>query len=164
VPEPDLQGLQSALAELREKTGEEVLFFFAGEAEWPEGTELDPETGRPYDPLIEPTTNKAPQPLFITCSVAFRPSYREDTDESRLGNLKVNQVLLSMSITEWDLVASAVSFNIKEDNYLIVKSTADGIGSDYRQLVWGERQGNPLEVPPPEEEPPEEEPPEEEGP
>lgn len=154
MPDPDLAGLQSALAELREKTGEEVLFFFAGEAEWPEGTELNPETGRPWDPLIEPTSTDAPDPLFIQCSVAFRPSFREDTDESRLGDLKVNQVLLSMSLAEWDLVASAVSFNIKEDNYLIVKSTADGIGSDYRQLVWGERQGTPEEAP---EEPEEEE-------
>lgn len=153
MPDPDLAGLQNALAELREKTGEEVLFFFEETLEYPPGTEIDPETGKPYDPLIEPTKGESDDPLFIKCSVAFRPSFAEDTEESRIGNIKVNQVLLSMSITEWDLVASAVSFNVKADNYLIVKSTRDGIGSDYRQLVWGERQGNPLEAPAPEEGP-----------
>jgi hypothetical protein len=48
-----------------------------------------------------------------------------------------------MSLVEWDLVAKAISFNVKGDNYRIVKSTRDGIGSDYRQLIWGERQGEP---------------------
>lgn len=142
--DPDLDGMAGALAELREKTGEEVLFFFEEEeVTWPEGTVLDPETERPLDPLIEPENSKRPLPLFITCSVAFRPSFREDTAESRLGDIKENQVLLSMSLVEWDLVSKAVSFNVKGDSYRIVKSTRDGIGSDYRQLVWGERQGEP---------------------
>ena len=152
MPDPDLAGLQNALAELREKTGEEVLFFFEETVEYPPGTEIDSDTGKPFDPLIEPESTEADEPLFIQCSVAFRPSFAEDTEESRIGNMKVNQVLLSMSLTEWDLVAKAVSFNVKDDNYLIVKSTRDGIGSDYRQLVWGERQGVPLEAPEPEEE------------
>lgn len=147
--DPDLAGLRDALAELREKTGEEVLFFFGETLTYPEDTVLDPQTGKPYDPLILPEDSSENTPLFITCSVAFRPvrgPLREDTAETRLGDIKENNVLLSMSTTEWDLVAGATSFNVKDDNYLIVKSTADGIGSDYRQLIWGERQSIPKEA------------------
>lgn len=141
--QPDLAGVQDALGRLREATGEDVPFFFAATDTWPTGTVLNPDTGRPYDPLIEPEKEESPEPVEVRCSVAFRPGFQEDADETEIGDIKMNVVLLGMDIADWPKVEDAVSFNCKGDNYVIKKSTDDGIGSDYRRLVWGERQGEP---------------------
>lgn len=139
---PDLQGMEEAQERLREVTGQDVLFQIPGERTWPEGTELDPETGEPYDPQIEPEETDASE-VTIKCGVAFRPVHglAEDTVESPLGEIKQNEVVLIMSVEEWAEVEGATTFEVKGDRYRVKKNTSDGIGSDYRQLVWGERQG-----------------------
>jgi len=66
----------------------------------------------------------------------------EDTVETAIGDIKTNECVLIMSVEEWATVDGAVAFTVKGDRYKIKKSTEDGIGSDYRQLVWGEREGS----------------------
>lgn len=140
-PEPDLAGYRDALELKRKLMGQTVCFYFEPEDSWPEGTQLDPLTERPYDPLIEPTS-KSVDPVAKQCSVAFRPAFQEDTDESRLGDVKNNVALVWLPLSEADDVADAVAFAVKGDRYLIRKQTEDGIGEDFRWLVWGEREGS----------------------
>lgn len=145
VAGPDLSGLAAALARLRSYTGQNVIFYFPSVPTWPEGTQLDPESGRPFDPQIEPDSNETPDPVSVKCNVAFRPvsGTSEDTAESPIGDIKQNECVLIMSVEEMESIAEAISFDAKGDNYKIKKRTADGVGSEYRGLVWGERQGAP---------------------
>ena len=141
-PTPDIAGYEAALQRKREALGEDVVFHFAETDAYPEGTVLDPQTGKPYDPLIEPSKAETPTPVTINCSVAFRPSFQEDTDETQIGNIKMNVALVWVSLgAEWESIQAAVSFDVKGDNYLIRKTTEDGIGGNFRMLIWGERQG-----------------------
>ena len=143
VAGPNLGDLADALARLRSHMGQNVVFYFAEVLTWPEGTQLDPESGRPYDSQVEPESKEEPESITIKCNVAFRPTegLSEDTAESPIGNIQQNEVLLIMSVPEMETVAKAVSFDVKGDNFKVKKSTPDGIGSEYRGLVWGERQG-----------------------
>lgn len=140
---PDLAGFKQAQEELRQHFGQDVTFHFAPKLSYPEGTPLDPESGRPYDPQIE-GEEETPKTVDVKCNVAFRPvrGLAEDTVESPIGNIKSNECVLIMSIEQWETVDEAVAFSVKGDRYRLKKSTEDGIGSDYRQLVWGEREGS----------------------
>lgn len=143
VAGPNLADMTAAQARLRKYTGQEVTFYFAAVLTWPEGTQLDPESGRPFDSQVEPESEEAPAPITIKCSVAFRPTQglSEDTAETAIGDIKQNQVVLIMSLSEMETVAKATSFDVKGDNFKVKKTTPDGIGSDWRGLIWGERQG-----------------------
>lgn len=141
---PNLAGMREALERKRLALGEDVVFHFRVEKTWPEGTVLNPQNGKPFDPAIEPIVEEVAEPVTKTCSVAFRPNFQEDTDEDRIGNVKMNVCLIWLPLgEEWEEVKDAVSFDVKGDNFLIRKVTEDGIGEDWRMLIWGERQGEP---------------------
>ena len=55
-PRPDLDGFAEAQGRLRQMIGVDAVFLVDGEPIWPAGTPIDPETGKPYDPFLEPET------------------------------------------------------------------------------------------------------------
>jgi hypothetical protein len=138
---PDLAGYRAALLRKRDALGSEVTFHFATEATWPDGTVLDPNTGRPYDPMIAPASEDGAPAVTMTLSVAFRPNFQEDTQESKVGDVKMNVTLAWMTIEEWAALGDPTSYDYAGDNYLIRKATEEGIGGEpWRMLIWGERQ------------------------
>lgn len=140
---PDLAGYQAALLRKRDALGSEVTFRFPKTVTWPEGTQLNDE-GRPYDPLIEPVSEEGREAVVLTLSVAFRPTFMEDTVESQVGDVKMNYAQLWVTLEEWgapNCLMQATSFDYAGDNYLIRKATDESIGgAPWRMLVWGERQ------------------------
>jgi len=140
-PEPNLAGMRDALERKRVALGQSVVFVFEPVPTWPAGTQFDPLTERPYDPLIEPTKETTPEAVTKDCSVAFRPLFQEDTEEKALGDVKTNVILVWLPLAEADDVVDAVAFLVKSERYRIRKQTEDGIGEDFRWLVWGEREG-----------------------
>lgn len=140
TPTPNLAGMRDALERKRQSLGQEVTFVFEPVPTWPPGTQLDPISGRPYDPLVEPTEEDTPDPVVKQCSVAFRPPFQEDTEEKALGDVKTNVILVWLPLAEADDVVEAIAFCVKGERYRIRKQTEDGIGEDFRWLVWGERE------------------------
>jgi hypothetical protein len=137
---PDLAGYQAALLRKRDALGSEVIFHFPKTVTWPEGTVLG-EGGRPFDPMIEPASEDGAEPVTMTLSVAFRPNFQEDTQESQVGDVKMNVALVWVTLAEWADLEEATSFDYAADNYLIRKTTEESIGgAAWRVLVWGERQ------------------------
>lgn len=140
---PDLAGYQAALLLKRDALGSEVTFRFPKTVTWPEGTVLA-DNGRPFDPLIDPVSEDGREAVTLSLSVAFRPTFQEDTDESRVGDMKNNVALVWVTLEEWgapNCVMAATSFDYAGDNYLIRKSTEESIGgAPWRMLIWGERQ------------------------
>jgi hypothetical protein len=137
---PDLQGMREAQATLRQYTGEDVIFYTPTGEEWPPGTVLDPQTGRPYDPLIDPIASGWGS-AAVRANLAFRPvsGLNDQTAETPLGNLELGQIVAIMDIDDAKAVADATEFDAKGDHYKITQRKDDGIGSNYRTLVWGER-------------------------
>lgn len=54
---PETQGFRDAMDRLRDVMGGDVTFRIPQPKTWPPGTPLDPETGEPYDPAIQPTSS-----------------------------------------------------------------------------------------------------------
>lgn len=70
---PDIAGFEAAQVRLREQFGQEVPFYFASASTYPDGTPMDPETGQPYDPTIEPIASGMGSALVPNVSVVHRP-------------------------------------------------------------------------------------------
>lgn len=142
---PDLAGYIDAQLRKRAALGSEVNFHFPSTLVWPDGTVLDPDTGRPYDPLIEPESSSGRGVESMTLSVAFRPNFQEDTSEAAIGDIKNNVALIWVTVEEFSsppsCITLATSFDYAGDNYLIRKTTEESIGGQpWRVLIWGERQ------------------------
>lgn len=146
---PDLAGYRDAQVRKRDALASQVIFHFAVTEAWPAGTVLD-EHGKPFDPQIEPESSTGVEPQSRCLSVAFKPVKRglgaSDSEESRWGDMKVNYAFTWMTLEEWaeftGEFGDPVSFDYSGDNYLIRKTTEEGIaGQPWRMLIWGERQG-----------------------
>lgn len=139
---PDLGGLKDAQARLRQHTGEDVIFYTPTGEVWPEGVELDPQTQRPYDPLIEPIASGFTS-AAVRCNLAFRPSrgLNDEVADSPIGDIELGHILCIADLEEAQAILDATEFEAKGDRYKVTQMKEDGIGSNYRQLIWGERMG-----------------------
>lgn len=145
IGQPDIEGLKSAQVRLRSAFGKDVTFYTPMETEWPPGTVLDPESGRPYDPLIEPVASGFSSAV-VKCNVAHRPvqGLGENVDETAIGDIPVGECVLIMGNDDYASIADAVAFDVLERNWKLKDARPDGIGPDeHRVLIWGERQGDP---------------------
>jgi len=137
---PDLAGMADAQARLRKFTGEDVIFYTPTGTEWPPDAVLDPQTGRPFDPLIEPIASGFSS-AAVRCNIASRPvsGLNDQTAETPIGNIELGGVVLIMGVDDKPIIADATEFDAKGDHFKITQTKDDGIGSNYRTLVWGER-------------------------
>lgn len=144
---PDLAGYKDALLRKRAAIGSEVTFHFPKSGTWPDGTVLDENTGRPFDPMIEPASEEGAEAVTLTLSVGFKPArlnFIDDTADTQVGAVKENHALTWVTLEEWgapNCLMNATSFDYAGDNYLIRKTTEESIGgAPWRVLIWGERQ------------------------
>lgn len=138
---PDMLGFRDAQRKLRDQFGEDVTFFMAEQLTYPAGTAVDPETGEPYDPTIEPETT-VQDSFTVHCSVAFISQANRDTLEfktSALGDEERTHVLVIADYGDRDLVNGAVEFTWRGDPFKVEAQKPDGIGSPQRILTWGRR-------------------------
>lgn len=70
---PNTAGVAGAMNRLREHLGVDATFLVRGEPVWPAGTPIDPETGRPYDPFLEPEVPTEETEVTVRCSFVHRP-------------------------------------------------------------------------------------------
>lgn len=70
---PDLAGFAAAQLRLRAYFGVDATFIVPGADTWPVGTPLDPETGKPYDPFLEPSVAGDDVEVEVHCSYVHRP-------------------------------------------------------------------------------------------
>ncbi len=137
---PDLDGLRDAQVRLRQYTGQQVIFYTPTGDEWPADAVLDPQTGKPYDPLIQPLASGFAS-AAVQANLAFRPvqGLNDDVAELPIGNLELGKIVAILDINDGKAVEDATEFDAKGDHYKITQTKDDGIGSEYRTLVWGER-------------------------
>lgn len=139
---PDLPGMKDAQATLRQYTGEDVIFYTPTGEEWPPGTVLDPESGKPFDPLIDPIASGFSS-AAVRCNLAFRPvqGLNDQVAETPVGDIELGQIVAILDIDDKVTIVDATEFEAKGDRWKIKQMKDDGIGSNYRTLIWGERLG-----------------------
>lgn len=135
---PDLAGFADAQHRLRTLFGEPIVFIWPASLTWPPGTELDDETGLPYDPVIEPTSTTVDNRLAVG-DVAARPFNTTDVEFVAPGVVEREHVMLSMDLPYASAASGASTFMVRGSEYKLSSSRPDGIGELQRFLVFGRR-------------------------
>lgn len=139
MPEaPDLAGFEDAQHRLREAFGEPVIFLMPPVETWPPGTELDPETGRPYDPMLEPLVSNQEQ-RQVTCDVATRPFTGSDVEFAPVGLVEREHQMLACDLAYASAASGAIEYEVRGSRYAVTSQRPDGIGRVQRFLTFGRR-------------------------
>lgn len=139
---PDRSGYVEAQNRLREVLGEAVILIQPAVNTYPPGTALDPETGEPYDPLIQPTSSAAASAL-IQGRVAERGVAQvpeRATNDGALGWMEDNDVAVIAASAAASAADGATGMVIRGERYVIRSTRFDGLTGIERLLIFGEKE------------------------
>lgn len=129
---PDLAGFRQAQNKLREETGQDVVLLIPEEATWPPGTQLDPETHRPYDPTVVPLSSgfaSASARVGVAWTALSRTGSSNATDLSPLGITEQSHAMLivgSGDVANFELAEDVIVF---DERWKIQGIKPDGVGN-----------------------------------
>lgn len=140
---PDIAGFQDAMRRLRTATGRDVTFHIPVAPQWPAGTQLDPETGEPYDPTVKPTTGGGFTDVVKHVGVVYKDESRlrpgADTQETAIGPRSGMDEILDLDILDYLDVQDATEVSDLDARYRIVERKQTGMTEAERVLVYMER-------------------------
>jgi hypothetical protein len=137
MPSADVAGFADAQQRLRSQFGETAVFLKPPTFTYPGGTPIDPDTGRPYDPVIVPTAS-AQASAAVQVSVVF--AGQGDAEEAvAVGFAERTRVMLIADIADRPRCEGAASVLLRESTYHITSMRADGIGALQRWLTYARR-------------------------
>lgn len=139
---PDLAGFVDAQQRLRDAFGEQITFLAEPSVTFPPGTPTDPETGKPYDPVIA-ATGSAQASAAVKCDVVFRAVNRAgvtggETFEA-IGITDATHIMLIADISARTTIESCVDFDCRGERFKITAQKPDGVGGVQRWLIYGRR-------------------------
>ena len=139
---PSFAGFADAQARLREQFGHDLTFYTAGVPTWPPGVALDPETGTPYDPTIDPVDTGEAQAI-VRVSVVSRPlglsrtGVSDSSERKAIGWVEEGGVVLIVDPDDWDQVENATEFTYADERYAVRQTDHDYLGPVERYLIYG---------------------------
>lgn len=132
---PSLAGFRDAQDRLRALTGELVTFLGPVQVTFPPGTRLDPQSGRPYDPTITPSSS-ARASAAVKAGVV---SSLGDGQAQPLGWTPEADVMLHMPSAAAS-AASAAEFMLRGKLWKVTGRHFEGIGDLTNRIhVFGKR-------------------------
>lgn len=138
---PDIAGFRAAQQRLKDYFASTVRFLLPSQdTVWPVDTGIDPETGLPYDPVIEPVSGGDPVVVEKMAEVAYSPRpFSDEAEVSMVGFEESATVMLILDFADYPDVKRATAFEVFGERYKITEFRADGLADrpDY-YLVWGE--------------------------
>jgi hypothetical protein len=133
----DIAGFADAQQRLRGQFGEDAVFLQPPTFGYPAGTPIDPDTDRPYDPVIVPTAS-AQASAAVTVNVVF--AGRGEAEEAvAVGFAERTRVMLIADIADRPLCEGAVSVLLRGGAYHVTAMRADGISAAQRWLTYARR-------------------------
>lgn len=137
--EPDLAGFRDAQDRLRDHFGSIVTMLGDVQVSFPPGTRLDPQTGRPYDPTVEPSSS-AQATSVVKANVAYRPMAGDPSEPAAIGWVDTAEVMLNLASAAASAASGANAFLIRDERYQVVANHFDGIGdAPDRYLIFGRK-------------------------
>lgn len=138
--EPDMAGYREAMARKRQKLGQDVTFLVRGTTTWPSGTRMDPETGRPVDPYVEPTSTDDAE-VVVRVTVVTRPLIGDPNDQSvstPMGPFASDLIAFLVGADDFEPIREAYEARCFDVAYKITDKRPDGIGELDHWIVFGE--------------------------
>lgn len=138
LPNP---GFAEAQRRLRQHFGEAVTFYGEPVVTFPPGTPIDPETGEPFDPAVEPVTQQTPSASAM-CNVTFKAINRAGVGGERrqgaAGDPELTHVLLITDSSRAADLEPMRRFEVRGEGFLITAQKPD-VGWQERWLVYGRK-------------------------
>jgi hypothetical protein len=139
---PDLAGFRDAQERKRAVLGEDVTFLGQPVYVWPPGVPIDPETTRPYDPVIVPLSSGVASAV-VRCGVFFRAINRAgvagEVEIGALGVVDKSTVMLIAASAAASAIMGMERFQARDERFLIETTKFDGVSGIDRLLVYGSR-------------------------
>ncbi len=139
---PNLAGFREAQERKRALLGEDITFFGEPAYTWPPGIPMDTETGRPYDPVIEPLSSAAASAV-VRCGVFFRAVNRAgiggEVEAAAPGVVDKTKIMLITNVAASGIVEPMRRFQARGEPFLIDAVKFDGVAGVDRVLVYGTR-------------------------
>lgn len=141
VETPDIAGFIAASQELRTNFGSTVTFHVPNAPAWPAGTQINPDTGRPYSPMVK-QTNPEYTDVTKTALIILKQGspLRPQADErfTEAGLLSGMDIILDLDATDQAAVEGATEFTVNGDTYTLEEWKPFSLANQvYRYLVYG---------------------------
>lgn len=138
MPSPDLTAFREAQAKLRQDMGTDVDFQVPVPPQWPPGTRINPETGRPYDPTIDPLPGTGGTTATTKrVGLIYKAVTDEPTEDGRSGVRRDKSLALAIELGDYADIAEANTVTVGEIDYRITEIVRDP-GPDDRYLAYAE--------------------------
>lgn len=124
-------GFQDAQRRLRAETGIDATFHIPVAPTWPGGTKLDPETGRPYDPVVQPTTGGGFSD--VTKKVGKAVGTLNDDNDTPIGIMADAEGVLMVDVDDVASVGTATEVTVSNVRYKITQKRPRGLT---RVMEW----------------------------
>lgn len=138
-PSPNFEGFRAAQATLRQHFGQDLAFISYPDEEYPPGTEINPESGQPYDPEVEPLDSTKVETI-VRCSVVTTPirggGQNDNVVKKAIGWLKDGGIVLIVDIEDYHLVRDATEVEYAGNVYTIRDDHHDYLGPVDRWLFY----------------------------
>lgn len=131
--EPDLDGFRDASVRLRGAMGRPLWYMTPTPTTWPEGTALDPQTGRPYDPTVVPLasgfSSASAQTLVVLPGATDRVAKEV---EAAIGRIEEGGAALVVGAEDWKNLSleDATGVRIYDDTWELADARFDSVGGD----------------------------------
>jgi hypothetical protein len=141
---PDIAGWRDAQSRLRDALGTSVVFLkpvALDESSYPAGTSFDPETGLPFDPVVEPTVDTDPERIEVTASVVHRPidtDVRDAATNQPIGLVASSNLALLLDVADKETVEGSTEVEIWGQRHRITEWRPDGLTDLDRWIVFVE--------------------------
>jgi hypothetical protein len=138
---PDITGFQTEARNLRENFGSPVTFHVPQAPTWPAGTRINPDTGKPYSPMVEQTNAEFADVVKTALVILkqgspLRPQADSHWDE--VGLMSGMDIILDVDSDDYADIEDATEFTIFELRYTVEEFKPFGLaGQLYRYLVYG---------------------------
>ncbi len=137
---PDIAGFQAAADNLRQLTGDTITFIVPQPPVWPAGTRINPDTGVPYDAMVQPTN--APVEVTIKASVIMKEGSplrpQADTQISPAGEMSGMDIILDIAAADFASVQGATDFIYSSRTYRVEEWKPFAMDDvTYRYLCYG---------------------------
>jgi hypothetical protein len=139
-PSPNFDGFREAQKRLRQQFGQDVTWISYTDGAYPPGTQINPETGEPYDPTIERINGSGEVRTIVKASVVSRQisgSGKDQVTKKALGWLEEGGVVFIVDTDDYHLVRDATEVEYAGDRYTIRDDAHDFLGPVDRWLFWG---------------------------
>jgi hypothetical protein len=138
---PDIDGFRDAQVRLNQAMGTDAIFRTPTAKQWPEGTQIDPDTGEPYDPTIDPIEGSGAFNDQVVRVTVSEPQVQDGSSDVEVNPSGVrrdeNPVFIVMEADEPKITAATHVVYLGQ-TYRITDIQPDGLTTVMRFLVWTE--------------------------